>query len=65
MMFKGMTTSGCVKMKSNFHFVIQSEAKNLKSASLCVQILPPFGCLDDTMLWKFHFDTASVFFITN
>ncbi len=30
--------------------VIQSEAKNLKSVSLCIQILPPFGRLDDT-LW--------------
>ena len=28
-------------------FVIQSEAKDLKSVSMCIQILPPFGRLND------------------
>ena len=27
--------------------VIQSEAKNLNTSTLCIQILPPFGRLDD------------------
>ena len=52
---------GCFKMKSNFHFVIQSEAKSLKSVSLCIQILPPYVRLDDRMLWEFHFDAPTFF----
>ena len=31
-------------------FVIQSEAKDLKSVSMCIQILPPFGRLNDNMV---------------
>ena len=49
--------------KSTFHFVIQSEAKNLKSASRCIQILPPYGRLDDRMFRKFNSDTASFFYM--
>ena len=47
-------------MKSNFHFVIQSESedellrvrpKNLENINMDVyEILPPFGRLDDRML---------------
>ena len=42
-----------------YHIVIQSEAKNLKASTEyttnALHILPPYGRLDDRMLWKFHF----------
>ena len=55
---------GVSNYKSTFHFVIQSEAKNLKSASRCIQILPPYGRLDDRMFRKFNSDTPSFFYMS-
>ena len=37
--------------------VIQSEAKDLKSISMCIQILPPFGRLNDNMVEVLLFNT--------
>ena len=56
---KKKALKGVSNYKRTFHFVIQSEAKNLKSASRCIQILPPFGRLDDRMFKLFHFDTPT------
>ena len=38
-------------------FVIQSEAKDLKSVGICIQILPPYGRLNDNMVEVLLFNT--------
>ena len=40
-------------MISSSYNVIQSVAKDLKSVSLCIQIIPPFSRLDDKMFRNF------------
>ena len=43
--------------------VLLNEVKNLGSAMLCViEILPPFGRLDDKMVGNFYYDTSSFFY---
>ena len=43
-------TRGCVIMITSRQIVIQSVAKDLKSVGVCIQILPPFGRLNDNMI---------------
>ena len=43
--------------------VLLNEVKNLGSIMLCVvEILPPFGRLDDNMIGNFYYDTSSFFY---
>ena len=44
-------------MNFSYHIVILNVVKNLKSASLCIQILR--DAQDDNLIGKFHFDTLS------
>ena len=50
-------------MISSCPIVIQSEAKDLKSVSLCIQILPPFGRLNDKKRGLLHYVTPTLFFV--
>ena len=42
-----------------FHIVIQSEAKNLGNILYVIEILPPYGRLNDKMIGVLNYDTPS------
>ena len=50
-----------LKIEVPHHFVIQSEAKDLGNILYVIEILPPYGRLNDTLIGNFHFDTAPLY----
>ena len=46
-------------MISSRLIVVQSVAKDLKSVGVCIQILPPFGRLNDKKEGFLHYDTPT------
>ena len=50
---------GCVKIEILLLFVIQSEAKDLSFILYVIEILPPYGRLNDKMISVLNFDTLT------
>ena len=55
-----LSRSECVKIEILLLFVIQSEAKDLGFILYVIEILPPYGRLNDKMISVLNFDTPSL-----
>ena len=51
-----LKTRGCIKIEIPHLFVIQSEAKDLGFILYVIEILPPYGRLNDKMISVLIFD---------
>ena len=54
-----LSRSGCVEIEILLLFVIQSEAKDLGNILYVIEILPPYGRLNDKMISVLNFDTLT------